>query len=235
MLRDSSQAFGQGPRQLRASRDTIQSRSTIVRVKPQPPMILAPLTAGDRLIRGTAEPSAKIKVMVNEVPLRTQIPVDTQGGWQVKDLPSLKENDQITCTQIVRGVQSVSSSSVVVAPAILQHIAIHPQLSATVGQGQTQGFTASGTFSDGRVEGIMPRVTWSTDDPSVATIDPEGIVTGITAGSTTIQASREGRDIFSSDTHCFSVPSSNHLFLEGRRYSRNRDRNPISQHPVSLK
>ena len=164
----------------------------MIRVKPQPPEITARVKAGDRIIRGTADPLANLKVMINEIPLRQNILADAQGHWHTNDLTSLNENDHITSSQLVGGMQSVSSSPVVVAPAILQQIAIHPAQSATVEQGQTHEFTASGTFSNRRIENHMPRVIWHTENPKVATVDAQGIVTGVTAGTTRIQATREG-------------------------------------------
>ena len=195
-----------GTATIQAKRDEIQSLSTIMRVKPRPPSITTTLKVGDRIIRGTAEPSAKIKIMINEVPLRTQILADAQGRWQTSDLPPLKEKDQVSSTQVVSGIQSVSSSPVVVGPAILERIAIHPAPSATVEQGQTQEFTASGTFSNGRVEAPLPRVTWSTENPNVATIDAEGIVTGVAAGITAIRASREDMESSQATLTVYPLP-----------------------------
>ncbi len=58
--------------------------------------------------------------------------------------------------------------------------------------GITRAFTATGTYSDGR-SGPLPGVTWTSSDPSVATINPvTGVVTLLAYGTTTITAARSG-------------------------------------------
>jgi len=54
--------------------------------------------------------------------------------------------------------------------------------------GATQQFTASGTLADGSTQDVSGAVTWSSSNPSVATIDGSGTANGLAEGSTTIQA-----------------------------------------------
>ncbi|WP_299014120.1 Ig-like domain-containing protein [uncultured Photobacterium sp.] len=59
--------------------------------------------------------------------------------------------------------------------------------------GFTQPITVSGLFSDNiKRELSASDVTWSTANPSVATVDSKGIVKGISEGSTTISAQYNG-------------------------------------------
>jgi uncharacterized protein YjdB len=52
--------------------------------------------------------------------------------------------------------------------------------------GVPQRFTATGTYSDGTIH--TTQVTWSSSNPKVATVDSTGLVTAVSAGSTTITA-----------------------------------------------
>ncbi|NKF24018.1 Ig-like domain-containing protein [Solimonas marina] len=92
----------------------------------------------------------------------------------------------------------------------LESITISPT-SATVGSGETQQFTATGTYSTppgqspdpsqcDSVEGgvctrdITGSVTWTSSDTDVATIEAGGLATGAGSGTTTITASMDGQD-----------------------------------------
>ena len=66
-------------------------------------------------------------------------------------------------------------SSVTVAPATPNQ---------TIFIGQTAQFTATSTLSDGQTE--MRAGTWGSDNPAVATVDQNGLVTAVAAGEATI-------------------------------------------------
>ncbi|GJL65856.1 MAG: hypothetical protein NPIRA05_08270 [Nitrospirales bacterium] len=183
-----------GTTAVQATREGIQSAQALLTVKPRPPVVNASLNAGDTTVTGMASPSALIKIMVNEIPLDQQVMANVEGQWQADKLPPLKEHDRVTSSQLLRHVQSAASTPVVVAPAALTHITLAPGSDAKVilEQGQSQRLTASGLFSNGRTETPMPKVTWSTTPPTVAAIDADGTVTGLKAGTTTVQATWEG-------------------------------------------
>ncbi|GJL62169.1 MAG: hypothetical protein NPIRA04_08230 [Nitrospirales bacterium] len=183
-----------GTTTIQATREGIQSAQAHVTIKPWPPVVNSSLKAGDTLVTGIAAPSARIKVMVNEIPLDLQIIADTKGQWQAGNLAPLNEHDHVTSSQLVKHVQSTVSTPVVVAPAVLTHITLNPGSTtmAILEQGQSRRLTASGHFSDGRTETPMPKVTWSTTLPTVAAIDADGIVTGLEAGTTMAHATWEG-------------------------------------------
>jgi uncharacterized delta-60 repeat protein len=59
--------------------------------------------------------------------------------------------------------------------------------------GITQQFTASGMYSDGTIHDVSRQVTWSSSNPSVATIDiSSGLATANAAGTATITATSGG-------------------------------------------
>jgi uncharacterized repeat protein (TIGR03803 family) len=70
-------------------------------------------------------------------------------------------------------------------------IAINPA-NGEAGVGGTLQFEAFGTYSDGSSMDITSLVSWSSSNPSVATIQSGGLATGISVGTTTITASYEG-------------------------------------------
>ncbi|MBN2160453.1 MAG: Ig-like domain-containing protein [Spirochaetes bacterium] len=91
-------------------------------------------------------------------------------------------------------VRRISLRSIDVAPS-----------SATKNPGETQQFTATGTYSDGTTQDLTTQVVWSTDDPAVATISngsgTNGLATAVSGGTITITAERGSR----SGTATFNV------------------------------
>lgn len=67
------------------------------------------------------------------------------------------------------------------ASAVLVSIAVTPN-PASVNEGNTRQFTATGTYSDGSTANITGSVTWSTSAPAIATITAGGLATGVAAG-----------------------------------------------------
>jgi hypothetical protein len=67
--------------------------------------------------------------------------------------------------------------SLVVTPA-------NPSIAA----GNTQQFTATGTYSNGSTQNLTASVTWSSSAPGVATINAAGLASSLSAGSTIIIA-----------------------------------------------
>ncbi|WP_299495634.1 Ig-like domain-containing protein [uncultured Shewanella sp.] len=82
---------------------------------------------------------------------------------------------------------SSSDSSVTVSDATLTAIQITPA-SVTLNKGNRQQLTAIGTYSDSTTGDITSAVSWLSDDMSVATVTPEGLLIGEATGSTTVSA-----------------------------------------------
>jgi Big-like domain-containing protein len=78
-------------------------------------------------------------------------------------------------------------------PSGLDSIRVTPT-SQTINTGQTAQLTAIGTFGNAKhpsTQNITTTVTWSSNTPSVATVDNAGLVTAVGAGTTTITAEAE--------------------------------------------
>jgi hypothetical protein len=78
-----------------------------------------------------------------------------------------------------------------VSPAVLQSIWISPASPSTL-EGTTDQLTASGTYSDGSTQNLTSLVSWTSGSPSVATVSPKGLASGITPGASSITASYQG-------------------------------------------
>ena len=73
-----------------------------------------------------------------------------------------------------------------VPPPTLESIDVSPS-TASITAGNTQAFTATGTYSDASTADLTATATWSSDDTGVATVSA-GTATGVAAGSCTITA-----------------------------------------------
>lgn len=62
----------------------------------------------------------------------------------------------------------------------------------SVATGSNQQFSVLGNFTDGSTQDLSSAVAWSSSDPSVATIAPGGLASGVSAGTTTITAQLNG-------------------------------------------
>ena len=85
------------------------------------------------------------------------------------------------------GIVSNSTTLTVQAPATLMSIAVTPTNSSILA-GASQQFTATGTYSDGSTQSLSNRVTWTSSNTGVATINTSGLATGGSNGTTTISA-----------------------------------------------
>jgi uncharacterized protein YjdB len=95
-------------------------------------------------------------------------------------------------TTILGTLGGVSGASSVTVNAALNTITISPSPSANVPTGQTLQFSASGTYSDASTAVISSLVAWSSSDSTIATVDANGLVTGVAPGSVQITASLSG-------------------------------------------
>src|SRR5215831_15066198 len=70
---------------------------------------------------------------------------------------------------------------------LLTSIQVSPA-NSSIDIGQTQQFTAQGTFSDGSTKDLTNLVTWSSSNTTVATINASGLAVGQSQGSSMISA-----------------------------------------------
>ena len=95
----------------------------------------------------------------------------------------------VTISAVFNG--QVGTASFTVTSATLNSIAVTPA-NASIAAGSGQAFTAKGTFSDGSVINITNQASWSSSNPSTATISTTGLASGLVAGTSTISASMNG-------------------------------------------
>ena len=96
-------------------------------------------------------------------------------------------------TDITASQGSVTSNAatLTVTPPILMSISVTPT-SPSIAAGQTQQFTATGTYSDSSTGDITATAAWNSSVTAVATIDLSGLATGVSAGTSSITASQDG-------------------------------------------
>ncbi|ETW94245.1 MAG: hypothetical protein ETSY2_50100, partial [Candidatus Entotheonella gemina] len=70
---------------------------------------------------------------------------------------------------------------------VVVSLAIEP-MTATIDVDQTQLFTARAILSDGSTQEVTNQATWTSSNDNVATIDTQGLATGIRAGTVQINA-----------------------------------------------
>ena len=71
--------------------------------------------------------------------------------------------------------------------ATLTSIAVTPA-NPSIAKGNTQQFTATGTYSDGSQQNLSSTATWTSSSTTVASVSSVGLATGVGTGNTTIQA-----------------------------------------------
>ncbi|MGA2901714.1 MAG: Ig-like domain-containing protein [Candidatus Acidiferrales bacterium] len=62
----------------------------------------------------------------------------------------------------------------------------------TIAAGTTEQFTATGNYADGSTKNLTDSVTWSSQNPNVATVTPGGMAKAIAAGTSKIEATIAG-------------------------------------------
>jgi uncharacterized protein YjdB len=97
----------------------------------------------------------------------------------------------VTITAQAGSIQSTASLTVTSAAANLTSIVVSPT-AASISINTSQQFTATGNYSDGSSADLTNIVTWNSSSTATATINANGLVNAIAAGSTNISASLGG-------------------------------------------
>jgi hypothetical protein len=92
----------------------------------------------------------------------------------------------------VTGRTNLTVTALVLNPNGLQITPVSP---ISLGFGATQQLTVTAAFTNGTTQNVSASSAWISSVPTVATVSTTGLVTGITAGSTTITASFGGQSI----------------------------------------
>ena len=93
----------------------------------------------------------------------------------------------VACSTDSVGPNGGSVETIVVTPA-----------TATVSIGNNATLIAEARDANGTL--ISRRVTWSSEDPSIAEVSADGVVTGVTTGTVLVAASTQGKDAFAEIT-----------------------------------
>src|SRR5207253_587423 len=117
--------------------------------------------------------------------------------WSSSDTSVASVNNAGLATGVVVGVvtvtaqfgamQSSATLNITNAGTNLTGITLSP-VAASVPVNTTQQFTATGNYSDGSSRDLTALVTWGSSSTAVATVDANGLVTAVAAGSTNISA-----------------------------------------------
>lgn len=98
----------------------------------------------------------------------------------------------VTVTSTSTAVVAATTTTTTTPPVIkLSSITVTPASPADLPVDSTQAFIATGTYSNGSTSQLFS-ATWTSDNPSVATIDRNGVVTGVALGETNITATQFG-------------------------------------------
>ncbi len=84
-------------------------------------------------------------------------------------------------------IPTIPDPTIPTVPVTLVAITVAPPV-ASIAQGSTQQFTATGTYSDLSTQDLTDSVTWSSSSSSTATISSTGLATASNVGAATITA-----------------------------------------------
>ena len=97
----------------------------------------------------------------------------------------------VTITAQAGTINGTATLNVTGAAGNLMSISVAPAASS-IPVHTTQQFSATGSYADGSSSDLTALVTWKSSSTAVATIDINGIVTGVASGTSTISASIGG-------------------------------------------
>jgi hypothetical protein len=126
--------------------------------------------------------------------------VTAEVAWSSDDDSIVTVNGSGLVTAVAAGTAKVTAilqgksadATFTVSAATLKSIAVAPG-SATLAKGTTQAFTATATFSDGKSQSVTSQVAWTVDPAGIASINAQGVATGLAGGSAAVHATFMGK------------------------------------------
>nr|WP_243891327.1 Ig-like domain-containing protein [Shewanella algae] len=126
--------------------------------------------------------------------------ISTQVSWSSSNtgVATVSTKGVVTAQSI--GTSAISATmngvisndvNLVVTTATITQLQITPN-SITLAKGVESQLTATASYSDGSTQIISSQVAWHSDDTSIATVTNTGVLAGVEAGQTLIQASLDG-------------------------------------------
>jgi hypothetical protein len=98
----------------------------------------------------------------------------------------------VGAAQLSAAYQGITGvASVTVAQPALLSIAVAPNPSS-LPLGETQPLQATGTYSDGSTQNLTQTATWSSSPPTIASVNTQGVVSGLAIGAAQLSAVYQG-------------------------------------------
>jgi len=118
--------------------------------------------------------------------------ISALAAWRSDDTSIASVNAAGLASTLSRGSTKITatlsdvtgSADLAVTAAVLQEIDLTPDI-ASIPAGASEQLVATGTFSDGSTQDLSS-VLWSSGDESIATVDSNGLVKGLVAGTVII-------------------------------------------------
>jgi len=123
--------------------------------------------------------------------------ITTRATWVSENMDVATVDSEGIVTGVTSGTTNITASlsgiissevTVTIIPGP-SSLVVTPGPVANLLVGNIEQYTATGAFPDGTTEDITNQVNWSSDKTEIATIDSDGLVTGLTPGTTYITAS----------------------------------------------
>ncbi|PKG78374.1 Ig domain-containing protein [Shewanella sp. Actino-trap-3] len=125
----------------------------------------------------------------------TSTDITASAEWSSANTSVATVNTNGLASGVASGTSDISATSgatsgsttLTVTNATLSSLVVSPATPSVI-KGMSKQFAATGTYSDDSVHDVSTEVTWSSTDLLVATIDTNGLATGIDAGTSLITA-----------------------------------------------
>ncbi len=96
-----------------------------------------------------------------------------------------------SCTVSATSGSITGSANLAVTPAVVVSLSIVPS-TVSISMGTTRQLHATATFSDGTIQDVTTSATWTSTPPTLATVNPQGSVSGVGKGSAQVSAAYQG-------------------------------------------
>ncbi len=160
----------------------------ITSIQVTPANISLPKGQDQRLAAMATFSDATSQVVTESV---TWLPADTAIASVTPD--GLLSAVEIGSTSVVAVKDGVTSNTamVEVTDAIITSIQVTPA-NTSLPKGQDQRLAAMATFSDGTSQVVTGSVTWQPADTAIASVTPDGLLSAVEIGSTSVVAIKDG-------------------------------------------
>jgi cyclophilin family peptidyl-prolyl cis-trans isomerase len=173
---------------------TTSNPATVTISVGEPLVSIAVTPTNTTIAKGQTEQFTAIGTLANN----TTEDVTNQVTWTSSNTAVAGISSTGLATAIAPGVTAISAnfagvtgSTFLTVPKTLVSIAVTPT-NPSIGQGQTEQFTATGTYSDNSTQNLSNQVAWASSNTAVAGISSSGLATTHATGTSTISAAFDG-------------------------------------------